>query len=340
MRSVTLVVLVLVAAVPAFGKSFRYREFVPTSVDCPAEVAALSARFTQQTGAVVTSTNCAPVTIQAPDDQDTFAANAATLIYSSAHEFVPNTVEFGRGLAYGSVGLAGNIGGSYDHQASCQADLARQSDLFTQQTGATPIAAFCEPPETGGIRFNLRIDSFQRLAKRLFFFDSLHDAGTDADRKSIQDLVAQQGVAVALANEDRVFFYDVTGSNKGEATPARMKLRSASAGMFNTGDECLVQKSALDSILQRAGLSGSLIACTGEAGVSSLELVSPVADRLFFNGYGRSAYASLAECNADADRLSKEAAGQSKSFIGGFCSYQDPLNASTAYGLEAIYLNR
>lgn len=166
--------------------------------------------------------------------------------------------------------------GIYQSMAACQADLKRQIDAFTQNTGVKPIVHYCSKSNwSGGYPVSIRVEGFGEPEVKPFNFSKpLFGVSVDAPR-AVASLTARAtslgfkliGVAIAGSIQDSridILYYAAEPYN----------LYDNVAESFNNAAQCEARAKALEAAKPAAELLGAYCLSNSVDYVYELHLVT------------------------------------------------------------------
>ncbi len=313
---VTLASFIAVSSVQA-SSTFRYKAYLPDTVDCATEIASISQRFEEQTGKKVTQQSCDVVTISYPQ-KITF--HLAALSYQSEYTLNQNPTIIGGTPSLTSIEHSSESFGPYETYSSCVKDIPAQAKLFETNLKMKPVATYCVVNSlTAG--FMLRMDSFNSSLTRFFVLKAFDDTASESEVNAIVQMVIKDGGRVAKVTKNLIYFYDESLSPL-NWTPAHVAIKSTILSNSYDASQCKDQKEKVKMLLSQTELSTAVLSCTkGVFDSVSLEISGHINNWTFSTPYSGEGYASYEECKSNLDRVITEARASSSRNVGGVCGF-------------------
>lgn len=317
--------------------TFRFRVFLPAEVDCKAELSRIAIRFQQQTKLQVVGQSCVAVPNPAPTRSD-FNVNAGILIYEANAAVTGYPVIVGGCFFYPDQSFAhpSDIEGAYPTYASCKADIANQKNLFEQNLGTEPVAAYCKPDTGTGESYVMVLDSFLQPMARLYVFKAFQGQASDQDVTRVQNLISEDGGDIVRVYQNQIYFYGKVSSSHQEY-PNGMQLKSIYAAISWDSSQCQMQLTEIEKILTALGKKSAIAACTeGDVG-SAVEIVDKGVGSANFDPMGAGVgYGSYQECIADRARVVRNAQRKTTNIVGGICGVMGTTDSTRQYDVILV----
>jgi hypothetical protein len=229
----------------AFGGQFEYqiKSFAPniTDTDCYDRIAQIAEVFAEKSGAIINEASCI-----VDEFDDTVLSGIIT--YSSEER-----VKLTRLVDYGNSGV--EVTAMYPSQEACKEDLARQTELFVQQTGLTPHVGYCHSRHTSSTqKWTLQLEAVGEASTQHYYMgvylSGVPAQGYDAYWAEIKQHLEAKGLVITNAQFGySIFYYRLT---VGYYAAARQHI-------YHNGDVRVESPAACAAILDRAQAAFSVL---------------------------------------------------------------------------------
>jgi hypothetical protein len=224
----------------------------PVGLDCAADAQALAARVASLTGVTIVSASC--------EFRDADSASLRVVYNAPAALPLETTVDDDD-----SIGI-----GMFPTRAACEAAIPAQSATFQQQTGLTPVAAYCYRDKLWSLfePFVLRIDALGtarvHAQKSTVLWVDVILGDRAAKLAQFESRLATRGVTAAYAAVD-----DNPGTGMSRISTiyysnTPILLGSLQYLVYDTVVECLAAADQLDHILATSASPPLVSVCTGD----------------------------------------------------------------------------